>query len=137
MDFDQIYTIILTTIITPLIVWGVAKLSAFLDEKLDTIKNEKFQKAIKAAKEEMEDAVYKAIVETQNTYVEALKADGNFTEAEAIIALHKSIERVKDIMSETSLVILEKASISIDEAIKNEIEIQLPIFQEVKGNVKN
>lgn len=130
MDFDQIYVLILTGIVTPLIAWGVSKLSAYLDEKLEIMKNEKFQKLLKEAKNELENAVYKAIIETQETYVKALKADGAFTKEDAELALKKSLDRTKEIMSESGLTILQNATGSLDEVIINAIEVQLPTIKE-------
>lgn len=127
MDYDQIYTLVLTGIITPFVGYAVALLFKFIDEKLNTIKNERLQKALKEAKAEMELAIKKAITETNATFVEALKADGNFSEEDARIALAKSVDRTKEIMSETALTVLQNASIAIDEAITNEIEVQLAI----------
>lgn len=129
MDFDQIYVLVITGILVPLIGWGVAKLSAYLDQKLEMIKNEKFQTLLKGAKSELEDAVYKAVLETQTTYVEALKADGNFTEEDAKLALKKSLERVKQIMSESGLAVLQQATGQLDEIIINAIEVKLPEVQ--------
>jgi len=134
MNFDDIFALILTGIISPLIIWGVAKLSAFLDEKLEIIKNEKIQKLLKEARVELEDAVTKAIIETQETYVKALKADGNFTEEDAKLALQKSTDRVKEIMSIAGLNILQNATGSLDEIIINAIEVQLPLLKtEIKA----
>lgn len=127
MDYDQIYTLVLTGIITPFLGYGVSLLFRFIDEKLSTIKDERLQKALKEAKAEMELAVKKAITETNATFVEALKADGDFSEEDARIALAKSVDRTKEIMSETALTILQNATISIDEAITNEIEVQLAL----------
>ena len=130
MDFDQIYVLILTGFITPLLTYAVVKLCAWIDAKTGTIKNEKAQKALKDARLELEAAVKKAIIQVNETFVIALKADGDFSEADAKIALTKSIEIAKNIMSETALVVLENASIAIDDALKTEIETQLPTIND-------
>lgn len=126
MATEELMTIIIGTVITPLLAYLIGKLSSYLDEKLKTVANERFQKALKEAKEEMETAVYKAIVTTQETYVAALKQDGAFTEADAKLAFQKSVELTKQIMSDAALAILQAAAVSIEDAIRAEIESQLP-----------
>lgn len=128
IDFDQLYVLLLTGFIAPLLTYAVVKLCAWIDAKTGTIKSEKAQKALKEARIELENAVKKAIVQVNETFVIALKADGNFSEEDARLALMKSIEITKNIMSETALNILVNASIALDDAIKTEIEIQLPLI---------
>ena len=133
MTYSEILTLIITTIITPMAAYAITKLSAYLDDKMQLVKNERLQKALKAAKEELEIAVYKAIATTQATYVAALKADGTFSKADAPLAFHKSVELTMQIMSDSSLAVLTSASVSIEDAIRAEIESQLPT---VKTDIK-
>lgn len=127
MDFDQIYAIIISGVIAPILGYAVAKLFAFIDAKTGALKDARLQKALKNARIEMESAAQKAIVEVNQTFVKALKADGAFTAEDAALALQKSIDITKNIMSETALTVLTNASIAIEDAIKTEIEIQLPV----------
>lgn len=129
MDYDQIYALVLTGFIAPLLTYAVAKLFSYLDEKMKTVKGERLQKTLKEARLEMETSVRKAIIQVNETYVNALKADGEFCEEDARLALIKSVEITKNIMSEAALNILVNASIAIDEAIKTEIEVQLPLVK--------
>lgn len=133
MTYSEILSLIITTVITPLAAYAITKLSAYLDERMQLVKNERLQKALKAAQEELETAVYKAIATTQQTYVAALKADGKFSAEDAKLAFQKSVELTKQIMSDSALAILASASVSIEDAIRAEIESQLPT---VKTDIK-
>ena len=119
----------LSIFLTTLATWAVTKFCNWLDAKTDGIKNIKYQKMLKDAQDELESATIKAIIEVNETYVKALKEDGNFSEEDARLANMKALDIVKKIMSEASLTILANASIDIDAAIKNEIEVQLPAIK--------
>jgi hypothetical protein len=124
-NFDQIYTLVITLIIVPLVTWIITKAVALLDAKIAFIKSEKLQMAVKNAKSEVEKAVYLAVSEVQQTFVEALKADGNFTSQDAKIAFYKSMERAKEIVSATAMAVLVQATIDINSLITAEIEANL------------
>lgn len=129
MTTDSILSIIISTVIVPMLAYLITKLSAYLDEKMQTVKNERLQKALKDAKEELETAVYKAIVTTQETYVAALKADGNFSEEDAKLAFQKSVDLATQIMSDAALAVLKDAAVDVEAAIMAEIESLLPTIQ--------
>lgn len=135
MSFEEIYISSITTIIIGLVGWFATRLSNYLTEKFDSHKKQKMQNLIKQAREELKECAKDAIVETNNTFVIYLKKDGNFTEEDAAIARNKTIERTKELLSAIALNTFETASIPIDEAITNQIEIQLPILK-AQGIIK-
>lgn len=135
---DTLITIVIGSIITPMLAYLIAKVSSYIDEKLQTVKNERFQKALQSAQQELETAVYKAIMTTQETYVAALKQDGAFSAEDAKLAFEKSVELTKQIMSAAGLSILKDAEIEITEAIRAEIESQLPTIKtDISGGASN
>ena len=135
MNFEEIYISSLTTIIVGLVGWFATRLSNYLTDKFDTQKKQKIQKLLKDAREELKECTKDAIIETDQTFVSFLKQDGIFTEEESLIARNKTVERTKELLSAVSLDILESATIPINEAIINQIEIQLPLLK-AQGIIK-
>ncbi len=135
MDFDQIYAIVISSIFIPLITWGMTKLFSLLEAKTEQVKNVKLQEALKNARVELEESVYLAVSEVQKTFVEALKADGKFTEEEAKVAFNKAVERTKQIMSAAGQAILMQAAVDINALITAEIEANLLVMQQTEGTL--
>lgn len=135
MNFEEIYISSLTTIIVGLVGWFATRLSNYLTDKFDTQKKQKIQKLLKDAREELKECTKDAIIETDQTFVSFLRQDGIFTEEESLIARNKTVERTKELLSAVSLDILESATIPINEAIINQIEIQLPLLK-AQGIIK-
>lgn len=126
MTLNEIITLVIGSVLTPMLAYLIAKISSFIDEKLKAVQSERLQKSLKAAKAELEAAVYKAIATTQETYVAALKADGNFSAEDAKLAYQKSVELTKQIMSDAGLAILTESAVDLGEAIRAEIESHIP-----------
>lgn len=122
MEINEIITIIITTVIIPLLTWGVKTLTNLADAKIEQIKNKTIQDAFADARMELEDAVFAAVAETQQVFVEALKADGHFTADDAKVAFNKSFERTKEIMSNSGMNIIETATGALDALITAQIE---------------
>lgn len=86
MEITEIIAIVIETALLPILAWGVAKFTAYLDEK---IKNETAEKYVNLAV----DAVYSAVQQTMQTYVSALKKSGEWNEETA----RKAFENAKAI----------------------------------------
>jgi hypothetical protein len=76
MEITDIIALILETAFIPILAWGVAKLTAHLDKK---IQNETAQKYVDLAI----DSVYTAVEQTMQVYVSALKKNGEWNEKTA------------------------------------------------------
>lgn len=135
MTFQEIYLSSITTIIVAIVGWFATRLSNYLTDKFDTQKKQKIQKLLKDAREELKECTKDAIIETDQTFVSFLRQDGNFTEEESLVARNKTVERTKELLSAVSLDILESATIPVNEAIINQIEIQLPLLK-AQGIIK-
>lgn len=79
----DIFYVVVTSIIIPLIIFGGKKLNEFLNTK---IKNETLQKHVDQAT----NAVVLAVTSTMQTYVDALKKAGEFTEDAQKLAFNKA-----------------------------------------------
>jgi hypothetical protein len=122
LDINEIIMIIITSVIVPLLAWGVKTLTSLADAKIEQIKNKTTQDAFKEAKSELEQAVMTAVAETQQTFVAALKSDNTFTKEDAKIAFDKSFERTKEIMSESGMNVIETATGALNALIVAQIE---------------
>lgn len=83
MELTDIIALIIETALIPILAWGVAKLTAHLDKKIE---NETAEKYVNFAV----DAVYTAVQQTMQTYVSALKKSGEWNEETAEIAFNNA-----------------------------------------------
>ena len=83
MELTDIIALIIETALIPILAWGVAKLTAYMDEK---IKNETAEKYVNFAV----DAVYTAVQQTMQTYVSALKKSGEWNAETAETAFNNA-----------------------------------------------
>ena len=122
MDFEQILTIIITTVLVPLLSWGVSVLIKLADAKIAQIKNQTIRQAFYDAKRELAEAVKTAVSETQQVFVDAIKADGQFDKIAAEKAFNMSFDRVKEIMSDAAMEMIEDMTHGLNQLITAEIE---------------
>lgn len=84
MDYTEIISVVISSLILPLLTWAVAEFTKYISTK---IKNEQAEKYINLAT----DAVYTAVQQTMQTYVSALKKSGEWNEETA----QKAFEQAK------------------------------------------
>jgi type II secretory pathway pseudopilin PulG len=122
MDYAQLITTILETIVIPAIGIVGVFLVRFLQKKFDEIEqnnaNKELQKYINMA----ENLIIDAVIQTNQTFVEALKADGNFTEEDAALALQKTKEQVLMLLTVTAREVIAEAYGDFDSWLKMKIE---------------
>jgi len=122
MDFEQILMLIITTVLVPLLSWGVSVLIKLADAKIAQIKNETVRNAFTDARKELSAAVEAAVYETQQVFVDAIKKDGKFDKDAAQKAFNMSFDRTKEIMSNAGMAIIEDATGALNKLITAEIE---------------
>ena len=125
MDFDQILTLLITTVLVPLLTWGVATLIKLADAKIAQVKDKTLRDALVAAQKELSLAVMTAVTETQETFVKTIKAEGPFTTIDASMAFNKSFARTKEIMSNAGMEVIETATGALNATITAQIEAAL------------
>lgn len=99
---NQILMNILYIIITTFGVALVVELFKFIDSKVDELQtNEKIAKYVTLNKliDTAQSAIETSVLAVSQTYVDALKADGKFTNVSAGIAKAKAIEIAKSLIS--------------------------------------
>lgn len=134
MDVNEILSILITCVIVPLLTWGVAKITSLADAKIAQVKSETAQKILIDAKDELSDAVLKAVTEVQATYVKALKDKAAFTTEKQKEAFELAAIRTREIMSDAAFIVLKNAAVDIESRIKSEIEYSL---ERLKSEVPN
>jgi hypothetical protein len=136
MDTDLIFQIIITSVLVPLLGWGVKLLTSYMNEKIATMEDQRLAKALSNATDELERAANLAVTQVQETFVSALKKEGKFTSKEAEIAASKALSETRKIMSDSGMKIITDAAVDVESYIKSLIEenvgINKPEVVEVK-----
>ena len=125
MDFNEIMSIVITCVIIPLLTWGVSKITALADAKIEQVKSVTAQKILHDAKYELSEAVLKAVTEVQETYVKALKDKAAFTPEKQKEAFEQAARKTREIMSDAAFIVLKNAAVDVEARIKSEIEYSL------------
>ena len=119
---DTILSYVITGVVLPLIGYATYQFKAFLTSKISAIKNEDLRNGLAEANDELERAVSIAVADVGETFVKALKAEGNFGKEEAKQAAELATAKTKEIMSDMGLAMFEIAKVNVDSAIKSLIE---------------
>lgn len=99
---DVLYLII-TGILPLLITYGVLFLKVKIKEQEEKLENEQLVKYIDAAS----DAISKAVLTVNQTYVDSLKKQGKFDAEAAKIAKQMAIDKAKTLITENSKAAIE------------------------------
>ena len=113
----------LATIATGLASWAVAALVKWLNTK---IKNEQ----VRAALDNTRAIIAAAVAETSQTFVDKLKASGNFSEALQLEAYEKTFKNVKIQLTAEAESLIKTTTNDVDAWITAEIE------KAVRGSAK-
>jgi hypothetical protein len=125
MDFDNIMQIIITSVVLPLLAWGVSKAIEYGNSKIKFVNNANIQNLLLSASDELERAVQLAVTEVGVTYVDALKLEGKLTKEQISTANDLALTKTKKIMSDSGIAVLEKAKVDIEAFVKALIEENL------------
>ncbi len=100
----QIVLAIVATIAVPIMIWGVGKLTKYLDEKIAEIKDQTLQDLVRRAV----DTVQQIVLYIMQTYVDSLKQKGQFDKEAQKEALAKAREQAERMIDEKT-----KAAIAV------------------------
>jgi len=130
---EWILQILIVSIIVPSLGYLGFMLKKIIDAKIDAWlaasdikKKEEVRAAFSDALNKLSNAVFTSVMETQRTFVAAIEKAGELTTAQKEEAFQLSYTRVKEIMSNASLEIIQNATGSLEQLIKAQIEAQLP-----------
>lgn len=115
MDWLSIFEVVLTSLVVPLAAWGINSLVNWLKTKTE---NAKLEKYITFAG----DAVTMAVKETTQTYVDALKKEGNFGAEAQDIAFNKTFDKAISLLTAEAVEAIEMAYGDINEWLRCKIE---------------
>lgn len=115
MELETIMSIIIGTVLTPLIGAAIAKLITLIDEN---IKDKRAAKYINMTL----DAVHAAVKDVAQTYVDALKKDGRFDEKAKKEAFALAMVKVKNIMGANAYKTLAEIYGDVEQWLQSNIE---------------
>ena len=121
----NILSVVVTSIILPLITYAGARLIAFLNSK---IKDENSKLLLTTAT----DIVVNAVRSVFQTYVESLKASGNFDKESQIIALTKAKDIALEQMTDEVKQFIAKNYGSVDAWLTTTIESTINLIKNKK-----
>lgn len=111
----NIIEVVITSIIVPLLAWGVKALVDWLKSKTD---NATLEKYIDFAS----NAVELAVKQTTQTYVDSLKKQGAFNEAAQKEAFNKTLDTAKALLSEKAVEAINTVYGDVNEWLTSKIE---------------
>lgn len=94
--YERIIITIVAVIGLPLLTYGIGKLAAFLDAKIGEIQNKELADMVRKAV----DVVEQSVLFVMQTYVDALKATGNFDHDAQKEAFEKARKRVYELLDD-------------------------------------
>lgn len=100
MDWQTILLSVIGIVLTTFVTWGMERLVALINSKLE---NNKYKKQL----DDAVNAVTKAVKITYQTYVEALKGQNIFTESAQAEALNKAKETALEQLSTETQAFIE------------------------------
>ena len=115
MEITEIISIVVNSLVLPLLAWGVSELTKFLSIK---IKNETAEKYVNFAV----DAVYTAVEQTMQTYVSTLKQSGEWNEETAQMAFDNAKALALVTMGTTAQEIITEMAGDLDAWVDAKIE---------------
>lgn len=118
MDWTEIVFSLVSVVLTALASWGVSKLIAFLNSKIEN------EKAAELATDAVM-AVYNAVKATYQTYVQAIKGTDMWTAEAQEKALKMALETAKASMTEEVKSYIEEHFGDLDEWLKSQTESTL------------
>lgn len=121
----NILSVVVTSIVLPLITYAGARLIAFLNTK---IKDENAKKLLTTAT----DIVINAVRSVFQTYVESLKNSGNFNAEAQVIALNKAKDIALEQMTDEVKEFINKNYGSVDAWLTTTIESTINLIKNKK-----
>lgn len=130
MDYAELIKQIFEVCLFPLLGVLTAFLIVFISKKAQELKaktnNELYSKYI----DMLEQTIINCVIATNQTYVEALKAEGKFDAEAQKIAFQKTYDSVMAILSEDAKTYLNEAIGDLQTYIINQIEAQVNLNKE-------
>lgn len=115
--------LVLVPLISSAVLYFVSWIKVKKQELLEKIKDEKAQKYLDL----LDRTVYDCVLATNQTYVEALKKEGNFTEEAHQKAFQLTFDAVMAVLADDAKVYLNEAVKDLNIYITNKIEAQISV----------
>lgn len=121
---ELVYALIIsfTPILCKYIIQGVATVKTSIDTKTKTIKDEALAALIANANEKVAEIVVHAVQSTNQTFVNDLKAEGNFSDEAKAKAFSNTYDTVKSLITDETAELIRIGYGDIEVYIQNKIE---------------
>lgn len=129
MDYVWFAEQIFITIIIPLLGILTVYIIKCVNVQADKIKSQTNNELIIKYVDMLNSIIATCVVATNQTYVDALKAQGKFDKEAQKIAFEKTYNAVKDILSEEMTIILTEAYEDLDAYIMAQIEFMVKNYK--------
>lgn len=114
--------VIVSAVVVPFVILVLNKLGIYLTDKNQWDNLDKYIT-------EIIETIKDCVIITNQTYVEPLKALGNFTEAEQKIAFEKTMSLIMERLSLESIELLNEAYTDADKWIRGKIEVWVNLLK--------
>lgn len=115
---QQILYVVITTVLPIAVAYLVNFIRSMIKKNAENIKNEKIRNLIGYAG----DAISLSVSTVAQTYVDSLKASGNFSKEAQVIAKQMAIDKAKALISKEMRDAIETVYASFDSYVENYIE---------------
>lgn len=122
MEWAAIINEIFTVILIPLLGLITKYFIEFLHAKREEIKNKTDDNTLKKYIDMLDSTITRAVIATNQTYVDTLKAQGNFNKEAQVIALNKTYDAVMAVLTNEAETYLNNAIGDLESYIKTAIE---------------
>lgn len=115
MNINELITIIVQSLLVPLLIWGILEARNYLVKK---IKNEQARAILAQAT----DAAQKAVAETAQVYVDAIKGTKNWNAEAQREAAYRALHRAEQILGQEGVNLLYQTTGSVRTYLEAAIE---------------
>lgn len=122
MEYELILQNVLTFLVVPIVIYLIARFEKFIKSKIKQIESDTAQKILNDALENVAQAAQTAVIETEQTFVKAVKREGNWSAETMEQAALQAYERTLQIASDAALKTVQDANKNIEAYIMSKIE---------------
>ena len=122
MDYKEILEIVLSSLILPLIIYGLTQFHRFITQKINQVKDQRTRDALHEAYAIVNDAVTTAVIDTEQTFVKALKKADKWDKIAMRDALNITKNKVTKIADDSALELIAVSTGFLDEYLTSKIE---------------
>jgi hypothetical protein len=122
IDWTSIINTLIQVLLVPLVMWAVAQGALYLKKKTKQVNDAATQLLLNNAEDRAIALIQAAVMETTQTFVSTLKAQGNFTEDAAKVAFDMTYQKVLLLLGTEGKAALKGVAGDVEAWLKTKIE---------------